>query len=51
MAVGDINIPVIRIDRGTQKSAKGGHIGDLAKYLDVRREAAVKEAKQLAGAT
>ena len=51
VALGDINIPMIRIEAGTQKSAKGIHINDLANYLDTRREAAVKEAKQLAGAT
>ena len=50
VALGDINIPMIRIEAGTQKSAKGIHINDLAAYLDTRREAAVKEAKQLQGA-
>ena len=49
VSLGDINIPMIRIEAGTQKSAKGIHINDLATYLDTRREAAVKEAKQLAG--
>jgi len=34
----------------TQKSAKGVHIVDLANYIDARREAAIKEAKQLASA-
>ena len=49
VSLGNINIPMIRIEAGTQKSAKGIHINDLATYLDTRREAAVKEAKQLAG--
>lgn len=48
VALGDINIPVLRIEPSSQKSARGIHIGDLANYLDVRRAAAVKEAKQLA---
>lgn len=47
---GELNIPMVRIDPNSQKAAKGIHIGDLAKYLDERRDAAVKEAKQLAGA-
>lgn len=50
VATGEIRIPMIRIEAGTQKSAKGIHINDLAHYLDSRREAAVKEAKQLQGA-
>ena len=51
VAVGDINIPMVRIDPGSQKAAKGIHIGDLATYIDARRAAAQKEAKQLAGAS
>jgi hypothetical protein len=49
VALGDINIPMIRIEAGTRQSAKGIHINDLAAYIDLRRAAAVKEAKQLAG--
>lgn len=49
-ALGEIKLPVVRIDPGTQKSAKGIHLTDLAAYLDERRAAAVKEARQLAGA-
>ena len=48
--MGDIHIPMVRIDPGSQKAAKGLHIGDLANYIDARREAAQKEAKQLASA-
>jgi len=48
VAVGDINIPIIRIEPGTQKSAKGVHIADLVRYIEGRREAAIKEAEQLA---
>ena len=50
VAVGDINIPLVRIEPGSQKGARGVHLTDLAQYLDARRAAAVKEAKQLAGA-
>ncbi len=49
--LGEIKLPVVRIDPGTQKSAKGIHLTDLAHYLDERRAAAVKEAAQLAGTT
>ena len=50
VAVGDIHIPLVRIEPGSQKGARGVHLTDLAKYLDDRRAAAVKEARQLAGA-
>lgn len=50
VATGDINLPMIRIDSDSQKGARGIHINDLAHYIDTRRAAAVKEAKQLAGA-
>lgn len=46
--LGEIKLPIVRIDPGTQKSAKGVHLTDLAKYLDDRRAAAVKEAAQMA---
>ncbi len=49
VALGDIKIPLVRIEPGSQKCAKGVHLNDLAQYLDDRRAAAVKEAKQLAG--
>lgn len=48
VGTGEINIPMTRIEAGTQKSAKGIHIADLANYIDARRAAAVKEASQLA---
>ncbi len=50
VALGNINIPLVRIEPGSQKCAKGVHLTDLAQYLDDRRAAAVKEAKQLADA-
>lgn len=51
VAVGDINIPLVRIEPGSQKGARGVHLTDLAQYLDDRRAAAVKEARQLSGAS
>lgn len=48
VGAGDISIPLIRIE-DSQKCAKGVHIQDLADYLDKRREAAVKEWKQVQG--
>lgn len=49
VSMGDIDIPLIRIEPKSQKSAKGVHVDDLANYLDGRRVAAVKEANQLNG--
>lgn len=45
---GQIKIPITRLEP-SQKSAKGIHITDLAAYLDLQREAAVKEFNQLNG--
>jgi hypothetical protein len=42
VARGDIKIPLIRIDGGTHKSLRGVHL-NLARYIDDRREAAIKE--------
>lgn len=49
VAVGAIKIAVVRIEPGSQKSAKGIHIVDLAKYIDGRRDAAIKELEQQTG--
>lgn len=49
VALGEINIPLIRIDPGSQKAAKGVHLVDLAHYIDARRASAAKEARQLNG--
>jgi hypothetical protein len=46
-SAGEISIPLIRME-GSQKCAKGVHLEDLAIYLDQRRQAAIKEAQQLA---
>jgi hypothetical protein len=39
ISAGEIAIPLVRIE-SSQKSAKGVHLADLAKYLDARAEAA-----------
>jgi hypothetical protein len=49
VAVGEIKIPLLRIEASSQKAAKGVHLTDLAQYLDDRRAAAIKEARQIAG--
>lgn len=46
VSAGEINIPLLRVE-ASQKSAKGVHLQDLAEYIDKRREAAQKEARQL----
>ena len=48
VASGEIALPVVRIE-GSQKSARGVHLQDLADYLDARRAAALKELRQLRG--
>lgn len=45
---GEIKLPLVRME-GSQKCAKGVHLQDLAKYLDDRRAAALKECRQLTG--
>lgn len=49
-ALGEIRLPLVRME-ASQKAAKGVHLVDLADYLDKRRQAAIKEADQIAGAT
>lgn len=48
ISAGDIALPLLRME-GSQKSAKGVHVEDLARYIDTRREAARKECGQLCG--
>ncbi|MBB2928344.1 pyocin activator PrtN family protein [Paraburkholderia silvatlantica] len=43
---GEIKLPLVRME-ASQKGAKGVHVEDLAKYIDERRAAAVKECDQL----
>ena len=47
ISAGEIAIPLVRME-ASQKCAKGVHLTDLAAYLDERREAALKECRQLA---
>lgn len=46
VSAGEIAIPVVRSDV-SQKCQKGVYLQDLADYLDARRNAALKEHKQL----
>lgn len=46
ISAGEIAIPLVRME-ASQKCAKGVHIIDLAEYLDVRRQAALRECEQL----
>lgn len=46
-SMGEIQLPIVRLDPSSQKSAKGVHLSDLAAYLDLRREAAIKECTQM----
>jgi len=46
---GEIKLPLVRMDGGSQKSAKGVHVDDLAEWIDARREAARKELNQITG--
>lgn len=48
ISLGEIRLPVVRIE-GSNKSAKGVHVNDLAAYIDARRAAAQKECEQLCG--
>ncbi len=43
---GDIPLPLVRMEK-SQKSAKGVHLQDLAKYLDDRHRIAKREYEQL----
>lgn len=47
MQGGEIKLPLVRIEAGSQKAARGVHIGDLADWIDARRAAAAKELKQM----
>jgi len=46
VVAGEIVIPLVRME-GSQKAAKGVALVDLAAYLDERRDAALKECRQL----
>ncbi|RWO18177.1 MAG: Pyocin activator protein PrtN [Mesorhizobium sp.] len=49
ISMGEIALPLIRIDGASQKSAKGVHLLDLAAWIDRQRAAAKKECEQLTG--
>jgi hypothetical protein len=42
ISAGEIPIPLVRIE-ASQKSAKGVHLTDLARYIDTRADAARRE--------
>ncbi|MGX7708022.1 pyocin activator PrtN family protein [Methylobacterium sp. Gmos1] len=48
ISAGEIALPLVRIE-ASQKSAKGVHLNDLARWVDDRAEAARKECRQLCG--
>ncbi len=48
VAAGEIDLPLIRIE-GSQKSARGVHLNDLAAYLDVQHLKAKTEHGKLMG--
>ena len=45
---GEVKLPLVRIE-ASQKAARGVHLGDLAAWIDNRREAAAKELKAIGG--
>jgi hypothetical protein len=44
---GEIDLPIVRIDATSQKTAKGIHVNDLAAYLEKQAEAARRECQSL----
>ena len=51
VSVGEIDLPMVRIEPNSRKSAKGVHIIDLATYIEARRDAASAEATERSLAT
>lgn len=45
---GEISLPIVRMET-SQKSAKGVHISDLARWIDDRRAVAQQECRALSG--
>lgn len=43
IVLGEIRLPLVRMDHTSQKTAKGIHLNDLAEFIDARRAAAQKE--------
>lgn len=46
---GEIALPMVRIDPNSQKSARGVHVLDLARWLDKQAEAARQECRKIHG--
>lgn len=46
IVAGVIDLPLVRIEN-SQKAAQGVHLTDLARYLDVQRDRAVRENDKL----
>lgn len=46
IVAGVIDLPLVRIEN-SQKAAQGVHLTDLARYLDLQRERAVRENDKL----
>jgi len=44
---GEIKLPLARMDPSSQKTPKAVHLEDLAKYIDDRRAAGLKELEQI----
>jgi hypothetical protein len=47
ISTGELKLPLVRMEATSQKAAKGVALGDLARYIDERIEAARRECKQL----
>ena len=43
---GEINLPIVRMER-SQKTARGVHLADMARYIDDRRSEALEELRKL----
>ncbi|HKM27785.1 MAG TPA: pyocin activator PrtN family protein [Thiopseudomonas sp.] len=48
VALGEIDLPIVQIE-GSQKSARGVHINDLAQYIDKQHQAAKDDHDKLWG--
>lgn len=49
VSLGEIKVPIMRMDRRSQKSGKGIHLDHLADLVDAEKKAAEAEAQKLAG--
>ncbi len=47
---GEIDLPIVRME-GSQKTARGIHLSDLARYLDAQHQKALIENDKLHGRT